>query len=260
MSTAPAGSPLLQISGVSIAFGGLRALDAVSLDVPAGGIVGLIGPNGAGKTTLFNVVSGLLTPDEGQVSFRGEVITGRRADVRAQLGIGRSFQNLGLMVDETVRTNLLAAQHLAASYSTADLLLRPWRWWGAERRLEHRAVEALARFGLEDRMNERVGSLSFGAARFTELAAVLAPSPRLMLLDEPTTGLSMDETARLLLELRQVRADGTTILIVAHDVAFTMSLCDSVYVLAGGRLLAHGTPTEIQRDPTVVEAYLGRPA
>lgn len=251
---------LLEAKDVAVCFGGLQALADVSLQVPEGSVVGLIGPNGAGKTTLFNVISGLQPSDRGTIAFRGDDITSLSANKRAALGIGRSFQHLGLISDETVAVNLQAAQYLYAGYRSWDLLVRPWRWWRDEARLRHRAEETAAAFGLAEHLEDRVADLSFGVARFVELACVLIESPSLMLLDEPTTGLDVREVALLLEVLRAQRDAGRTILLVAHDVRFVMDICDYVYVLAEGRLLAEGVPTEVQRNAQVIEAYLGRAA
>jgi branched-chain amino acid transport system permease protein len=250
---------LLDVEGISLAFGGVHALRQVSLSVPSGAIVGLIGPNGAGKTTLFNVISGLQRPDAGRVAFDGVDITRLRPARRARLGVGRSFQNLGLIQNETVRTNLQAALHLSAGYWAPDVLVRPWRWWRGERVIARRADQLARRVGITAILDDRVDQLSFGAARFVELACVLAEDPRLVLLDEPTTGLDVGEIDRLLEIVRWQRRAGTTALIVAHDVRFVMDICDVVYVLSAGGVLAVGDPAEVQANPEVVAAYLGEP-
>ena len=250
---------LLELRGIRCSFGGVRALDDINLDVDEGSIVGLIGPNGAGKTTLFNVVTGL-QPAEGSVVFDGQEIAHSPPHRRALLGIARSFQNLGLIMDETAETNALAALHRSAGYSGAEVLLRPWRRAVAERTLRDRARAALDRFGLLDDSDSIVADLSFARARLVEIAAVVAEEPRLMLLDEPTTGLDVAEVDRLGEILLQLRDEGTTILVVAHDVSFVMRVCDHVHVLAEGRPLFDGPPDEVQTHPEVAEAYLGRSA
>ncbi|MHB8467552.1 MAG: ABC transporter ATP-binding protein [Acidimicrobiales bacterium] len=251
---------LLRAANVSLAFGGLLALNDVSIEVPDGAIVGLIGPNGAGKTTLFNVISGLLAADQGSIVFDGNDITRLPAPKRAALGIGRSFQNLGLIQTETARTNLMAAQFLSAAYRGTDVLVRPWRWWREERRAATRAMTIAADFELSEHLDERIVDLSFGVARFVELACVLTEHPRLMMLDEPTTGLDTREVNHLLTILRAQRGAGQTILVVAHDVRFVMEVCDYVYVLNAGAVLAQGTPQQVQASPEVVAVYLGRSA
>jgi branched-chain amino acid transport system ATP-binding protein len=205
-------------------------------------------------------VSGLQPVKAGRVVFQGRDISRLHADRRARLGIRRSFQNLGLMAPESVLTNLLAAQHLSAGYQSWDLAVRPWRWAGCERRLHAQAVDVLRPLGLLQHLNTPVADLSFGTARFVELAAVMVEQPKMLLLDEPTTGLDIAEVVRLLSALREFRARGTTILLIAHDVRFVMDLCDYIYVLAEGQMLHHGVPSEVQRDERVIDAYLGAKA
>jgi branched-chain amino acid transport system ATP-binding protein len=250
-------SALLAVEDVAVAFGGVHAVDGVSLDVAPGSIVGLIGPNGAGKTTLFNCISGLQGVDTGRIVLDGHDVTRLGAHERAARGIGRSFQNLGLMMDEKAVTNVLAAQHLHAGYRGLDIVARPRRWWRGERTLARRAAEALDTFGLAGHADRPVRDLSFATARFVELAAVAAADPTLMLLDEPTTGLDGAEIATLLGALRRIRESGTTVMVIAHDVGFVMDLCDHVYALASGRLLSQGPPAAVRNDPAVIDAYVG---
>jgi branched-chain amino acid transport system ATP-binding protein len=248
---------LLEVSDVSVRFGGLVALDAISVEVRAGQAVGLIGPNGAGKTTLFNVISGLQRPTSGRVALDGVDITTLPAAARARVGIRRSFQNLGLMRDQSVSTNVSAGLHVEAAYRCLDPVVRPWRWARGEHLIRRSVATQLAGLGLAEQSDQRVADLSFGAARFVELASILVANPRLLLLDEPTTGLDLGERDRLRLML-QARPKDQTLLLIAHDAAFVMDLCDWVYVLAGGRMLFAGRPEAVRQEPSVVEAYLGK--
>ena len=248
-------TPLLQVDSVSVRFGGIMALDDVSISVADGAIVGLIGPNGAGKSTLFDVVTGLRRAT-GHIAFAGHDVSRMPTYRRARLGMRRAFQNLGLIGDETVETNLMAAQHLGAGYSGWHLAV-PWIQSREEERIRARAREIAEQFGLVDHLAARVRELSFGVARFVELACVQVEQPRLMLLDEPTTGLNQREIVTLLEMLRTASAQGSTILLVAHDVRFVMDLCEHVYVLAEGQILFEGAPDEVQRSEAVIDAYLG---
>jgi len=251
---------LLELRDVRLSFGGVHALQGISFSVQEGAVAGLIGPNGAGKTTLFNVVSGLLRADGGSVVFDGIEMAGMAAHERAALGIARSFQNLGLMIDETASTNVLAALHRSAAYRPSDVFTRPWRRAAGERELRDRCREALNRFDLDGDAERVVADLSFAKARFVEIAAVVALRPRLMLLDEPTTGLDIAEIARLSEVLAAIRDEGTTVLVVAHDVDFVMKACDHVHVLAEGQQLFDGEPSAVRSNPAVIAAYLGRAA
>jgi branched-chain amino acid transport system ATP-binding protein len=184
-------------------------------------------------------------------------VTALSPNKRAKRGVGRSFQNLGLIMDETVETNLLAAQFLAADYGSWDIVMRPRVWRRREEQLRAQAIEAVSAFGLNGKLHDRVADLSFGQSRFAELACVFAQRPRLMLLDEPTTGLDIRATERLRQRLVELRDAGQTILLVAHHVRFVMDLCDWVYVLASGSMLAGGPAAEVVEDERVTQVYLG---
>ena len=250
---------MLEVDGCSVSFGGIRALRNVSLLVSELEIVGIIGPNGAGKTTLFDVISGFRRPDAGRVRFRGVDVTDLPAHQRAEAGMARAFQNVGLIRGATVRTNLLAAEHLAARYSaTAGILGLP-ATWGDERRLSRRAETMAEIIGLTPLLDRKVDGLPPGVLKLVELAAVLATDPDLVLLDEPTAGMGPRETsafAATLLELR--RAFQLTILMIEHHVPFVSAVCNHVYCLDFGENLAAGKPEEVRTNPAVVEAYLGQ--
>ena len=250
---------MLEVEGCSVSFGGVRALRDVSLRVSELEIVGVIGPNGAGKTTLFDVISGFRRPDAGRVRFRDADITDVPAHQRAAAGIARAFQNVGLIRGATVRTNLLAAEHLAARYSaTAGVLGLP-ATWADERRLSRRAETMAEILGLTYVLDCEVDGLPYGILKHVELAAVLATDPDLVLLDEPTSGMGPGEIgafAEVLLELR--RTFQLTVLMIEHHVPFVSAVCDHVYCLDFGENLAAGPPEEVRTDPAVVEAYLGK--
>ena len=249
----------LRVEEVSVSFGGLRALDDVSLRVPAGGIIGLIGPNGAGKTTLFNAVTGAVDPVRGAVWLFGQDVTRWAPHNRARLGVGRTFQRLELFGSLTVKENLVVAaeSHAGRGGLLSDLLALPA---SIETRAaaEERATAVLAELGLDGHADAVAGELPTGLSRLVELGRALCTEPRLLLLDEPSSGLRAQESRKLVDYLRDTRERrGTSALVVEHDMAFVLGLCDYVYVLDFGRLLAEGTPAEIRRDPAVQAAYLG---
>lgn len=248
----------LQLRDIDVRFGGLQALSGVSMGVEPGECVGVIGPNGAGKTTLFDVISGLCSPQGGRITFDGRDITSLRAHRRAELGIRRSFQNIGLMANETVTTNVLSSQHLGCGYSSFDMLARPWRWRRAERALETSTSSVLTSMHVDPYLDKKASELSFATARHVEIAGLLLANPRLLLLDEPTTGLSTHEVTSLRALLTQRRAHDTSLLVVAHDVGFIMSMCDKVFVMAEGSVIFSGTPEAAQASDIVIDAYLGR--
>ena len=251
-------SDLLVVQEVSVRFGGLRAVDQVSLRVASGSIVGIIGPNGAGKSTLFDAITGYVATAEGHVDLDGVRLDGRPAHARARLGLGRSFQAVGLAKDMSVRQNVLMAQHAHVRYGDAEALLYTGSVARVEAELADRADEIVERLGFGPYANTPVGSLSGGQQRLVELAAVLATAPRLLLLDEPTAGLAPAASENLADRLRELRDDhGQSILLIEHNVPLVLDLCDHVYVLNAGSLLADGPPATLGENPEVLEAYLG---
>jgi ABC-type branched-subunit amino acid transport system ATPase component len=249
----------LDVTRVSVRFGGVRALEDVSLQVPAGNIVGLIGPNGAGKTTLFNCVTGVVAPAAGRVRLFGQDVSGWPVHRRARLGVGRTFQRLELFGSLSVTENLVVAAEAQSARGGvfADIFALPASVETREL-AEQRAREVLELVGMAELADARAGELPLGLSRLVELGRALCTEPRLLLLDEPSSGLRHDESVRLSAVLRRLRDEqGMSLLVVEHDMAFVLGLCEWIYVLDFGRLLAEGTPAQIRADPTVQAAYLG---
>jgi branched-chain amino acid transport system ATP-binding protein len=234
---------LLDVSGVTVRFGGVTAVDDASLSVDGGTITGLIGPNGAGKTTLFNVITGLQPPTRGRVHFRGHDVTGTSPNRRARAGMGRTFQRLEAFGSLTVRENVLVASEIHAG---------PRGWF---RRRDDKKVDGLIeRVGLGDYATQRADSVPTGVARLLEMARALAIEPRLLLLDEPSSGLDEAETKAFGGLLTELAADGRAVLMVEHDMDLVMTVCDLIHVLEFGKVIATGTPAEIRADRTVQAA------
>src|SRR5258708_234611 len=236
---------LLEIEEVSVQFGGLLAVDDASISVPEGCVTGLIGPNGAGKTTLFNVITGLQAPSGGRVMLDGEEVTRRRPYRRARLGIARTFQRLEAFSSLTARENVLVALEMRR------------RWATARYDCGKIADELLERVGIAHVADTRVEALPTGSARLVELARSLATEPKVLLLDEPSSGLDEQETDALGVLLHELTAGGLAVLLVEHDMPLVMEACSYISVLDFGRVIAKGTPREIQADPSVQRAYLG---
>ncbi|HOC56019.1 MAG TPA: ABC transporter ATP-binding protein [Verrucomicrobiota bacterium] len=248
---------LLEVSGVRRAFGGLVAVDGVSLAVNAGQIKGVIGPNGAGKTTLFNIISGLLKPDAGQITFKGRVISGLKPYQIACAGVSRTFQNPSLFLQMNVLENVMVGRHSRARWGFFGCGLR---WPGQpreERAIGEAALAQLDYVGLADLADRPAGALPFGQRRMVELARALATEPEMLLLDEPASGLNTREKEDLGVLIRKIRDRGITILLVEHDMAVVMGLSDDITVLHNGRPIAQGAPQAVQNDPRVVSVYLG---
>jgi ABC-type branched-subunit amino acid transport system ATPase component len=253
--------PALEIRELSVRFGGLAALSSVSLSVPGSAIAGLIGPNGAGKTTLFNCVSGAVSPASGRVVVFGEDVTDWPSYRRARLGVGRTFQRLELFRSLSVLENLVVAveAHLRRGGLFADLLALPASVETRQQAVE-KATGVLELVGLEEQRDVAAGALPLGLARLAELGRALCTEPRLLLLDEPSSGLRGEESRRLAQLIRRLSTEqGVTVLVVEHDMDFVLGLCEQVTVLDIGRVLAEGPPRRIRADPAVQAAYLGAP-
>jgi branched-chain amino acid transport system ATP-binding protein len=236
---------MLEVHDITVRFGGNLALDDASISAPEGQITGLIGPNGAGKTTLFNVVTGLLAPASGRVLIDGEDVTRTKLHRRARRGLARTFQQLELFTMLTVRENIRVA---------ADIRSRWARDGGNSAALTDQIID---RVGLGSVAHERVTSLPTGQGRLVELGRALACKPRILLLDEPASGQDENETERFGNLLIDISSTGTAVLLVEHDMSLVMEVCDTVHVLGLGRNLAVGAPAEVQRNPVVIDAYLG---
>ena len=252
------GEALLRVEQVGVRFGGIVALDGVSFDVAAGRIVGLIGPNGAGKTTLFNCVSRLYECDEGEIAFAGESLLAQPRHRVAGLGIGRTFQNLALFRSMSVLDNVMVGQHCRTRGGfLANALRLPYAVRG-DRAARDKARALLALLGLEAHADLPVAALPFGTQKRVELARALACEPKLLLLDEPASGLNHEEVGRLGELIRELRSRlALTVLLVEHHMNLVMSICDRVVALNFGRRIAEGTPDEVRAHPELVRAYLG---
>ena len=251
---------MLKLNGVSRRFGGLAAVSQVSFSVEAGQVVGLIGPNGAGKTTLLNLISGLDQTTSGEIQFNGKFIHKLPPHKINQLGIARTYQNIRLFAEMSVRENIIVGMHTQGRMGLVSATLLTPAYRAEERRLREQADQLIRRLGLESFGDSPADALSYGDQRRVEIARALATRPKLLLLDEPTAGMNAAETARLGELILGLRAEGLTVLVIEHDMTFIAQVCDQVIVLNFGEVIARGTTAEIKANPLVVEAYLGAEA
>ena len=250
--------PLLKCENVSEVFGGLKAVSDFNLYINPGELVGLIGPNGAGKTTAFNLFTGVYQPTTGTITFAGESLVGLKPYQITQKGIARTFQNIRLFSELSVLDNVKIAFHSHVKYGLLESVLRIGRYFSEEERVEEEAKRLLKIFHLEGHADEQAKNLPYGAQRRLEIARALATKPKLLLLDEPAAGMNPQETKELMDMIQWIRREfGLTILLIEHDMALVMGICERIYVLEYGSTIAEGTPEEIKEDPEVIRAYLG---
>lgn len=249
---------LLKATKLSKVFGGLRAVSNFEMEIEQGELVGLIGPNGAGKTTAFNLLTGVYEPTDGEIEFNGQSVVGLKPYQITQKGIARTFQNIRLFSELSVLDNVKVAYHFHVKYGLLESVLRMGRDHKEEEEIEAKAIRFLEIFQLADKKDEIAKNLPYGEQRRLEIARALAAQPKLLLLDEPAAGMNPQETQQLLQMIRWIRKEfNLTILLIEHDMSLVMNVCERIYVLDYGSIIAKGTPQEIKNNPRVIEAYLG---
>ena len=251
--------PILECRHLGIDFGGLTAVDDFNMAIGRTEIAGLIGPNGAGKTTVFNLLTKVYQPTRGTVMIDGRDTAGKTTIQVSHMGVARTFQNIRLFGNLTVEDNVKAGLHEHTKYSALSGILRLPSYWRKEREAHERALELLSIFDMQDMAGYQAGSLPYGAQRRLEIVRALATKPSLLLLDEPAAGMNPSETAELMNNIRKIRDTfQIAIMLIEHDMNLVMGVCEGICVLNFGRIIAKGTPEEIQANPAVIEAYLGR--
>ena len=249
---------MLEVTSLGISFGGLRAVDELSMKIEKGGLVGLIGPNGAGKTTAFNMLTGVYRPTDGGIRLDGQNLIGKKPHEICKLGVARTFQNIRLFSQLSVLDNVKTGLHNQITYSVAESMFHLGSYRKKEKQMDEKAMELLRVFNLDGVADYKAANLPYGKQRKLEIARALATNPKLLLLDEPAAGMNPNETEELMETIEIVRKRfGVTVLLIEHDMKLVSGICEYLYVLNFGRLLAEGTPKEVLSNPEVVKAYLG---